>query len=97
MTEVQVIARYTVSEENRERLRGLLPRLAEASRTEAGNRGFGIYYNSANPTGIVLLERYASPEAFTAHRDTPHFHDLVLGRIVPLLEHRTVEQYDTTD
>jgi quinol monooxygenase YgiN len=47
-----------------------------------------------DPAEVVLLERYASREAFAAHRETPHFRDLVLGRIVPLLSGRTVEQYD---
>jgi quinol monooxygenase YgiN len=97
VSELQVIARYTVSPENRNRVLTLLPRVAEASRTEPGNRGFEIYDNVADPTDIVLLERYASREAFAAHRDTTHFHDLVLGQIVPLLDTRTIEQYEVTD
>jgi quinol monooxygenase YgiN len=42
----------------------------------------------------VLLERYSSHEALAEHRRTPHFTDLLLGRIVPLLSARVVEEYD---
>ena len=47
--------------------------------------------------GIVLLERYASRDAFSAHRESPHFNDLVLDQIVPLLDSRVVESYDVVD
>jgi quinol monooxygenase YgiN len=53
--------------------------------------------DAARPAQVVLLERYASREAFAAHRETAHFQDLVLGRIVPLLSGRTVEQYDADE
>jgi quinol monooxygenase YgiN len=42
----------------------------------------------------ALLERYASRAALAAHRETPHFTQVLLGKIVPLLESRTVEEYD---
>ena len=97
MPELQVIARYTVTPGNRDRVLALLPQVAAASRTEPGNLSFEVYENTADPTVVVLLERYVSREAFAAHRETPHFQDLVLARLVPLLETRTVEQFDATD
>jgi len=45
----------------------------------------------------VLLERYASREALATHRETPHFPEVLLGRIVPLLDARTIEEYDVPD
>ena len=42
----------------------------------------------------MLLERYASREAFAEHRQSAHFKDLVLGQIAPRLERRVVEQFD---
>jgi quinol monooxygenase YgiN len=97
MPELQVIARYTVAENNRPAVLDLIAQVAEASRTEPGNLSFETYQNTTDPAGIVLLERYASREAFAAHRETDHFHNLVLARLVPLLETRTVEQLDVTD
>jgi quinol monooxygenase YgiN len=45
----------------------------------------------------VLLERYASGEALAAHRETPHFTEVLLGQIVPLLDARAIEEYDVPD
>jgi quinol monooxygenase YgiN len=94
MSELQVIARYTLSEGKEDAVLALLATLASASRSEPGNLGFDVYRQADDPRGVVLLERYASREAFAAHRETPHFKDLVLGRIVPLLDSRVVEQFD---
>ena len=94
MTEIQLIARYTVSEGKEEELFELLPQLAEASRAEPGNRGFAVYRGQADPRDVILLERYASREALATHRETPHFKALVLGRIVHLLDSRVLEEYE---
>lgn len=97
MAELQVIARYTITEGREGELLELLPQLAKASRSEPGNLAFDIYRELDNPRGVVLLERYASREAFLAHRETPHFKELVLERIVPLLDSRRVEQYEAPE
>ncbi len=94
MSELQAIARYVVPAENHGRTLDLLRRLAERTRSEPGNISFDIFENIDDPSRIVLLERYVSREAFAAHRETPHFKELVLDQIVPLLTDRTVEQLD---
>ncbi len=97
MPELQVIARYTITAGREEEVLTLLAQLAEASRTEPGNVSFEIYRQLDNECNIVLLERYASRDALTAHRMTQHFKDLVLDRIVPCLDGRIVESYDAVD
>lgn len=97
MPELQVIARYTISGGNEDEVLALLPRLAEASRAEPGNVSFVAYRRLDDDRQVVLLERYASRDAFAAHRESPHFKDLVLGQIVPLLDSRVVESYDVVD
>jgi quinol monooxygenase YgiN len=97
MPELQVIARYTISDGNEDEVLALLPKLAEASRNEPGNVSFVAYRRLDDERAIVLLERYASRDAFAAHRETPHFKDLVLGQIAPLLDSRVVESYDIAD
>ena len=97
MPELQVIARYTISAGNEDEVHALLPKLAEASRTEPGNVSFVAYRELDDDRQVVLLERYASRHAFAAHRETPHFKGLVLGRIAPLLDRRVVETYDVLD
>jgi hypothetical protein len=46
------------------------------------------------PSSYVLLERYASHEALAAHRATSHFQEIVIGRLVPLLADRWIEEFE---
>lgn len=68
-----------------------------AARSEAGNVAFDAYRGVDDERDVVLLERYASRDAFAAHRETPHFKDLVLDQIVTRLESREVESFDVAD
>jgi quinol monooxygenase YgiN len=94
MTELQVIARYTISAGQEEDVLALLAQLIAAVREEPGNLAFTAYRQLGEDRNVVLLERYASPEALAAHRETAHFKDLVLGEIVPRLDSRVVEIYE---
>ena len=76
---------------------GLLPHLAAASRDEPGNLGYEICHSTEDPRHVILLERYVSRDALDAHRETSHFKELALGRIIPLLADRTVELYEPAD
>jgi len=93
MTQLQVIARYTVTFGNELEVESLLTQLAEATRTEPGNLSFATYRQLDDERQLVLLERYASLDAFMAHRATVHYNDLVLGQIVPRLDDRVVETF----
>jgi quinol monooxygenase YgiN len=97
MPELQVIARYTVSAGKEDEVLALLSTLAAAARSEPGNRAFTVYRQVDADREVVLLERYASATALDDHRATAHFKDLVLERIVPLLDRREVEIYDVTE
>jgi quinol monooxygenase YgiN len=97
MPELQVIARHSIAPGNEDEALALYPRLIEASLTEPGCLAFVAYRRLDDAAEVVLLERYASREAFAAHRETAHFQELVLGGIVPLLAGRTVEQYDAVE
>jgi quinol monooxygenase YgiN len=96
MTALQVIARHTIAPGKEDEIRGFYSRLVEAALTEPGCLGFEAYHQLGDERAVVLLERYASREAFDIHRETAHFKELVLGEIVPRLAHRTVETYDVT-
>jgi quinol monooxygenase YgiN/predicted GNAT family acetyltransferase len=93
MTQLQVIAHYTVTFGNEIEVASLLNQLAEATRAEPGNLSFEAYRQLNDEREIVLLERYASLDAFAAHRATGHYNDLVLGQIVPRLDNRVVETF----
>jgi len=97
MPELQVIARHTMRRGTEDQALGLVADLIAASRTEPGNLGFAAYRSFDDPQSYVLLERYASRAAFAAHRESEHFKDIVLGRLAPILESRTVEAFDVEE
>ncbi|HEY6479249.1 MAG TPA: antibiotic biosynthesis monooxygenase family protein [Streptosporangiaceae bacterium] len=94
MTELQVIARYTISAGQEDEVLSLLATLIAAVREEPGNLDFTAYRQLGADREVVLLERYASRAALAAHRETAHFNEIVLGQIVPRLDSRVVELYD---
>ena len=97
MTELQVIARYTVTFGNELEVASLLAQLADATRAEPGNLSSSTYAQLKDERDLVLLERYASLDALNAHRATAHYQDLLLGQIVPRLDSRVVEIYDVDE
>jgi quinol monooxygenase YgiN len=97
MPELQVIARHTMAAGKEEELLALYPKLIAASRQEPGNVSFVAYRQLDEDREIVLLERYASRKAFEEHRASPHFKELVLEGIIPLLSNRTIEMFDPED
>jgi quinol monooxygenase YgiN len=97
MTQVQLIARHTITAGNEDEVFTLLDKLISAARAEPGNLAFDMFRKDGDPRRYVLLERYTSRDALAAHRDAPHFKEYLLGNIVQLLESRTVEEYDVPD
>jgi quinol monooxygenase YgiN len=97
MAQVQLIARHTIKPGEQDAVFAALSKLIAAARTEPGNLAFEAFRSMDDERSYVLLERYASSEAVTAHRETPHFQQYVLGEIVPRLAHRTIEEYEVAE
>jgi quinol monooxygenase YgiN len=97
VTELQVIARHTIASGNEDQVYALLPKLIAGARSEPGNLAFDAYSALGDSSNYVLLERYTSREAFAEHRETVHFKEIMLGKILPLLANRVIEQYDVGD
>ncbi|MFJ8851354.1 putative quinol monooxygenase [Streptomyces sp. NPDC102437] len=85
-----VVARYRTRAGEEDTVLPLLDAMAAASREEPGNLAYRIHQGTEDPRAIVLYEEYASEADFTEHCATPHFQELVLGKVVPLLESRDV-------
>ena len=83
----------------RTRSRGLRAagRVHRRCRRRARNLAFDSYRKTGDDRSYVLLERYVSREAPAEHRSAPHFTQVLLGQIVPLLESHTVEEYDVPE
>ncbi|MFF9567255.1 putative quinol monooxygenase [Streptomyces sp. NPDC014685] len=85
-----VVARYRTKEGEENTVLPLLDAMAAASRQEPGNLAYRVHQGTEDPQAVVLYEEYASEADFTAHCATEHFREIVLGRVVPLLESRDV-------
>ncbi len=84
-----VIARYLVTEGHESVVARLLRQNAEASRTEPGCLEFTVFQEIDDARVILLYERYTDEDAFQAHRQTPHFKEIIEQQVVPLLDERT--------
>ncbi len=92
-----VVARYRTMEGKTNEVLEHLHRLAEASRSEIGNLSYDFFRGVQDDRAIVILESYSSENDFDQHRASEHFHDIGAGRIIPLLESRTVSTYLSGD
>ncbi|TWV32641.1 antibiotic biosynthesis monooxygenase [Streptomyces misionensis] len=68
----------------------LLDTIAAASRREPGNLAYRVHQGAEDPRTIVLYEEYGREADFTAHCASAHFQEIVLGKVVPLLDSRDV-------
>lgn len=89
-----VIARYRTDPQNAAAVAELLLPLAAASRTEPGNHGYEVLVSQHDPGSFVIVEHYPDRHAFDAHLASPHFNDIAVARIRPLLADRVVEFFD---
>jgi quinol monooxygenase YgiN len=93
VSQVQLIARLTMKSGTDSEVLALV----DAARTEPGNLAFDAYRSFRDPNAYVLLERYASRDALAAHHATPHFQEIVIEQLVPLLAERTIDELDAPD
>ncbi len=88
-----VVATYTAKPEAADQVAELLPQLAAASRQEPGNISYSIARDLERPDVFTIVEVYDDGDAFTAHRESPHFSSIGKMQIIPLLEDRQVVGY----
>lgn len=48
-----------------------------------------------NRQKIVILESYRTADHVQTHGNSPHFQDIGVGTIIPLLENRSVSTHET--
>lgn len=65
--------------------------LRSQSLAEPGCLGYEALQMVDDPSALVLIERYRDEAALEAHRNSAHYRELVVDRILPLLTDRRVE------
>jgi len=91
---VVLTARYTVKAGNVEAVLAALRRMAPLVReNEPGCITYHVNRANDDPNVLLLYEEYADQAALDAHASSPHFKEIILGTIVPLLERRERELF----
>lgn len=89
-----LIARYYVQPGKADIVEAGLARMAAAVKAD---EPACLIYNANvsvdDPNVYCLYEVYEDEDALVAHRDTPHFKEIIEGVIVPVLERREREVY----
>ena len=92
---IVLVAKYTCKPGNvpkvLEQLKKMKP-LVEAS--EPGCKFYQVSTSSENENLILLYEHYVDQAALAAHRETPHFKEIIEGTVIPMLENRARELYE---
>jgi quinol monooxygenase YgiN len=88
---IVVIAHWTTQEESVGRVLALVAELRERSLEEPGCLGYAALQSVGTREAIVLIERYADAAALEAHRNTKHYRELLIERVLPMLTSRQVE------
>lgn len=89
-----LIARYYVKPGNSQAVREALTKMS--ARVKADEPACLVYNANIDPQNenlYCLYEIYTNEAALAAHRETPHFKEVIEGIIVPLLEKREREIY----
>ena len=89
--EKEIIVKWKIRQSERTRILELLPDLANKSRAEEGNTLYNVYQSDADPSVIILHERYKDDRAAEAHRQSAHYKAIVTNEIIPHLEMREVD------
>lgn len=90
-----LIARYYVKPGNSAAVREALQKMA--ARVKSDEPACLVYNANIDPQNenlYCLYEIYKDEAALVAHRETPHFKEIIEGIIVPLLEKREREIYE---
>ena len=86
---VILVVTYRAASGNEAQVAENLVNMAHAvGREEPGCLAFDVVQGEDDPAVFVLYEHYTDEAALTAHRETPHYLDLVKHGTWPLLESR---------
>ena len=67
-------------------IKGLLAEACRLSRTEPGCLRFDVYHAEADPATFVLVEHWASEQAWQDHREEKAFKEIYEPQVLPRVE-----------
>ena len=92
---IVLIAKYTTKPGNVPKVLEQLKKMAPlVAASEPGCKFYQVSTSSENENLILLYEHYVDTAALAAHRETPHFKEIIEGTVIPLLDNRARELYE---
>lgn len=89
---VVLVARYTVKPGNTDAVLAELEKMKPLVKAnEPGCLTYHVNRAREAPDTLLLYEEYADQAALDAHANTPHFKEIIVGKIIPMLEKRERE------
>jgi len=92
-----VVAKWTAKQGQVERIAQLIEKMAPPSREEPGCLYYQAQRSVEDPNLFFLYEQYVDEAGYEAHMASPHFEQYVKGEVIPNLESREREFYETMD
>lgn len=87
---IHTFAKWMVKPGQLETVLSIVKELRAKSIVEKGNLFYNILQDNSNTNIVILLEGYTDQAALDQHRNSAHYHGLVIEKISPLLIDREV-------
>jgi quinol monooxygenase YgiN len=92
-----IVAQWYAKAGKEDEVAELVRQAMQSTRAEPGCRVFMVNRSVDDRRKFLLYEQFVDRAAFDAHTSTDAFKEIVLGRIVPLLDTRVREIYDLVE
>ena len=92
-----VAARYMIKEGNEKAVIEVLKKLIPISRAEPGCTFYAVNQSPDEPRKLLLYEQYVNRGGYEAHTSTDAFKEHILGKVVPMLESRERDFFETVE
>lgn len=92
-----VAARYYAKEGKDAEVAEILKKMIPISNAEPGCALYTVNRSIDDPRQFLLYEQYYDRAGYEAHKETAAFKENILGKVIPMLESRVPELYETVD
>jgi quinol monooxygenase YgiN len=92
-----VVARWLIKEGHVDEVLATIREMVPHSLSEPACEAYIVNQSVDDPRRVLLYEQYHDQAGFEAHTQTAAFKDLVVGKIMPLLEERGREIYEVVE
>jgi quinol monooxygenase YgiN len=92
---IVLVAKYHTKPGRREEVIAALERMGPlVAESEPGCALYQVARSTEDEDLLLLYEHYTDEAALAAHRETPHFSEIIEGTVMPMLESRGRELYE---